>query len=255
LTNKVLCNSEKSFELIRSFFVPKRKISVIRNGIDIGFFRNAISKTERFKKAHRIGDNDFVLGTIANFRKVKNYPFLINAFKILFRKNKNLKLICVGGGDLLPEIKRMVLEYRLEKAVIFTGYSQNVAEYLSLMDVFVLCSQREGSPNVLLQAMTMNLPVVSTNVGGCPEIIAHRKNGILFPSNDLGKFIEAIETLITDTDFASRLCSNAKRTVEEKYSLDRMIKGYSTFYIELSGFQNDPAATEAKLKRQDLTDV
>ena len=164
----------------------------------------------------------------------------MNAFRILFQRNRNLKLICVGGGSYLSDIKRMALKYHLEKAVIFTGYSPHVVEYLSLMDVFVLCSLKEGFPNVLLQAMTMSLPVVSANVGGCSEIIDHMKNGILYPSNDLGEFIETIETLTTDTAFASRLGANAKRTVEEKFSLDRMIKEYATFYNELSGFQNNP---------------
>ena len=233
LTNKILCNSEKSKELIKSFFVPERKISVIKNGVDIGFLRKTISETEKFRKIHGIGKNDFVLGTIANFRKVKNYPFLISAFRILLKKNNNLKLICVGGGYYLADIKRMALEYHLEKAVVFTGYSRHVVDYLSLMDVFVLCSLKEGFPNVLLQAMGMSLPVISANVGGCPEIIDHMKNGILYPSNDLGKFIEAIETLITDTAFAGRLGSNAKKIVEERFSLERMIKEYATFYNKL----------------------
>ncbi len=241
LTNKVLCNSGKSRELFKTFFVPEKKISVIKNGIDIDFFRKEISQAERFRKIHGIEKNDFVLGTVANFRKIKNYPFLIKAFKILFHRNKNLKLICVGGGYDLDDIKRMALKYHLEKAIIFTGYSRNVGEYLSLMDVFVLCSLKEGFPNVLLQAMAMSLPVISANVGGCPEIIDHMKNGILYPSNDLGKFIEAIASLTTNTDLAGRLGSNAKRTVEEKFSLNRMIKKYATFYDKLSGFQNNSA--------------
>lgn len=239
LNNKVLCNSQKSSKLIRTYFVPKRKISLIKNGIDLNFFRKGAHQAERFRKTHGIGENDSVIGTIANFRKVKNYPFLMNAFRILFQRNKNLKLICVGGGYYLADIKRMATEYHLGKAVIFTGYSQHVLEYFSLMDIFVLCSVKEGFPNVLLQAMAMSLPVVSANVGGCPEIIDHMKNGILYPSNDLGKFIEAIVTLTTDADFAGRLGSNAKRTVEEKFSLNRMIKKYANFYNELSGFQND----------------
>ena len=239
LINKVLCNSQKSSELIRAYLVPERKISLIRNGIDTHLFRKAAPQTKRFRKTHGIGENDFVIGTVANFRKVKNYPFLMYVFKILFQRNKNLKLICVGGGYHLADIKRMAQEYHLEKAVIFTGYSQHVAKYLSLMDIFVLCSLNEGFPNVLLQAMATSLPVVSANVGGCSEIINHMKNGILYPSNDLGKFIEAIVTLTTDENFADRLGYNAKQTIEEKFSLNRMIRKYATFYNELSGFQKD----------------
>jgi glycosyltransferase involved in cell wall biosynthesis len=242
LTDKVLCNSEKSLKLVKTFFVSERKTSLIRNGIDIDFFRKAIPQAEKLRTAHGIGKSDFVLGTVANFREVKNYPFLINAFRILLQTNKNFKLICVGGGYCLSDIKRLALEYHLEKAIIFTGYSRHVAEYLSLMDVFVLCSLKEGFPNVLLQAMAMRRPVVSADVGGCSEIIDHTKNGILYPSNDLGKFIESIKMLTTDTKFSTQLGSNAKKTVAEKFSLDKMIKKYATFYSKLSGFQNDSAA-------------
>ena len=100
------------------------------------------------------------------------------------------------------------------------------------MDIFVLCSTREGFPNVLLQAMSMKLPVVSADVGGCSEIIDHRSNGILYPSNDLDKFIESVEMLTEDGSFASRLGINARRTVVQNFSLDRMIKDYSEFYRE-----------------------
>lgn len=233
--DRVLCNSGNSRELLKTFFVPEKKISVVRNGIDIEFFRKEKSQFEKFKKDHGIKKNDFVLGTVANFRKIKNYPFLINAFRVLFHRNKNLKLICVGGGNYLSDIKRMASEYHLGKVIVFTGYSPNVVEYLSLMDIFVLCSLKEGFPNVLLQAMAMNLPVVSANVGGCHEIIDHMKNGILYPSNDLERFVEAILSLTTDPDLAGRLGSNAKRTVKERFSLNRMIEKYATFYGELSG--------------------
>ena len=148
----------------------------------------------------------------------------------------------MGGGDDLTLIKQIALEYHLERAVIFSGYSSYVAEYMSIMDVFVLCSLNEGFPNVLLQAMSMNLPVVSADVGGCSEIINHLENGLLYPSNNLEKFISTIETLIKDRAFAITLGSNARRAIEENLSLEKMIKEYTTFYDKLSGRKNDPAA-------------
>ncbi len=121
-----------------------------------------------------------------------------------------------------------------KKNLIFTGYSKDVAEYLSLMNIFVLCSLQEGLPNVLLQAMSMGIPVIASDVGGCPEIIDDMKNGILYPSNDLDRFVEVVEMLIEDRSFSSKLAANARRTVEEKFSLNRMIEDYMVFYRELS---------------------
>ena len=230
----ILCNSEHSMKLMKSFSVSDDKIAVIKNGIDTNNLRRSLYTNQDLEMKHGLRNNEFVLGTIANFRTVKNYPFLINAFRILLQKYANLRLICVGGGYLLDEIKEVSRSYGLEKKLIFTGYSKDVAKYLSLMNIFVLCSLQEGLPNVLLQAMSMEIPVIASDVGGCPEIIDNMRNGILYPSNNLDKFIEAVEMLIEDGKFASILAANARRTVEKNFSLDRMIQDYSKFYRELA---------------------
>ena len=125
-------------------------------------------------------------------------------------------------------------QLNLAKKIIFTGYSERVIDYLNTMDILVLPSLWEGLPNAIIQAMNMGIPVVTSNVGGCPEIVNNMKNGILFPSNNLDEFIESVQILIEDRDFASRLGANAKRTAEERFSLSRMIEEYAKFYKELS---------------------
>ena len=232
-TDAVLCNSEQSIKLIKGFSVSKDKIAVIKNGISTDNFRNDTDANQNLKKIYGFGNGEVILGTIANFRNVKNYPFLIKAFGILSRRHHYLRLFCVGGGYLLDEMKSLVRESLIEEQVIFTGYSNEVVKYLSVMDIFVLCSSMEGFPNVLLQAMSMELPIVSTDVGGCPEIIDNTRNGILYPSNNLGKFIEAVEMLLENKSYASRLGINARKTVVREFSLDRMIKDYSVFYRAL----------------------
>lgn len=238
-TKAILCNSEQSMKFIKGFSVPEDKIAVIKNGIDTNCFRRSLHNSQDLKTKYGLRKNEFVLGTIANFRDEKNYPFLIKAFRNLLQRHANLRLICVGGGYLLDEIKEVSRSYGLENNLIFTGYSKDVAEYLSLMNIFVLCSTRESFPNVLLQAMGMEIPIIASNVGGCAEIVDHLKNGILYPSNHLGRFIEAVEILIEDRSFASKLAANARRTVVKKFSLNRMIEEYKAFFRALSERQND----------------
>ena len=233
-TNAILCNSEQSMKLMRSFSVQQKRITVIKNGIETSNFKRGLHNSQDLKKRCRLKDNEFILGTIANFRNVKNYPFLFKAFLILLQRHSNLRLLCVGGGYLLDEMKEVIRSYGLKEFVLFTGYSKDVAKYLSLMNIFVLCSLQEGLPNVLLQAMSMEIPVIASDIGGCSEIIDNMANGILYPSNDLDKFIETVEILIKDKNFASRLGASARRTVEAKFSLNRMIKNYTAFYRELS---------------------
>lgn len=170
------------------------------------------------------------IGTIANFRKEKNYPFLIKTFSILNQKHPNLRLICVGGGTLLQEMKHLAELLEVESQIIFTGYTDDIISYLRLMDLFVLCSERESFPNVLLQAMSMEVPVLSTNVGGCLEIVKHGKNGMTYPSNDVGAFVSTLEIMIQNRSFASELAANGRKTILDHFSLKRMISDYVDFY-------------------------
>ena len=238
LSNVVLFNSKGSKKIMKGFSMPEKKIVVIKNGIDTSAFKKTLSEKQDLRIRHNVGENEIVLGTIANFREEKNYPFLLSAFRVLSESHPNLRLICVGGGYLLDEMKELSRSYGLEKKLIFTGYSKDVVRYLSLMDVFVLCSLRESLPNAILQAMSMEIPVISSDVGGCPEIIDNMTNGILYPSNSVEGFIEAVEMLLGDKCFAYRLGVNARRTVKETFSLYRMIEDYSAFYLELSSNTN-----------------
>ncbi len=231
--NFVLCNSMQSVRLIRGFSIPENKIALIKNGINTNHFMKNRNPDLDLRKKWGLEKSDLILGTVANFRNVKNYPFLLNAFNILTQKYANLRLICVGGGYLLDDMKEMARSYGLERKVIFTGYSKDVAKYLSLMNVFVLCSLQEGLPNVLLQAMSMELPVIASNVGGCLEIIAHRRNGLLYPSNNIDRFVEAVELLLKDKTLDSLLGNTARKTVEENFSLNQMTEAYTSFYRKL----------------------
>ena len=154
--------------------------------------------------------SDIHFGHNRKFQKCKELPLLNQRFQNLVKKACQFEAHLCWWRLLIGRNKRNGRSHGLEKNLIFTGYSKNVAEYLSLMNIFVLCSLQEGLPNVLLQAMSMELPVISSDVGGCSEIIDHMTNGILYPSNNLDKFIEAVEMLIEDRIFASKTWSQCK---------------------------------------------
>ena len=234
-TDACICNSEQSRHILRELSVPEKKISVIRNGIDTTFFqRKDKSSATSLLRNFNIAPDDILLGTIANFRKVKNYPFLLKAFCALSKKYTNLRLICVGGGPDLRGMKNLAAEYGIIEKITFPGYSESVAEFLELMDIFVFCSMREGSPNVVLQAMSMEIPVVCSDIRGCSDIITNMENGVLFRPNSQFKFIECVEMLLNDKELAGRLGAEGRKTVEKKFSLHRMIDDYVAFYRDMA---------------------
>lgn len=229
IAHSILCNSVYLRNQLRNLSVADSKIKIINNGIDTRLFdRSRYREKNTSEFVHK--KKSFCIGTIANFREEKNYPFLIKAFSILIKRHPNLRLLCVGGGPLLKQVKRMSEKMGLEKQVFFTGYSKNVMRYLHLMNLFVLCSERESFPNVLLQAMSMEVPVLSAEIGGCVEIVVNGKNGMTYPPNDLNAFVGAVESLIQNKSLAARLSENGRKTIVESFDLDRMIKKYTEFF-------------------------
>jgi glycosyltransferase involved in cell wall biosynthesis len=101
------------------------------------------------------------------------------------------------------------------------------------MDAFVLCSLKEGFPNVVLQAMAMEVPTISSAVGETTRIVDPDESGMLFDGGDLDGFVAAVTRLAGDPRLRARLARNGRRLVEEKYSMQRMIRDYVDLYAGL----------------------
>ena len=117
-------NSEYTRNSILKMHFPVIKNVKIHNGVDIGRFKARDIGSSFLKEIHGIDTDCTVMGTIANFRTEKNYPFLLKAFALLSKNSSHLRLICVGGGYLLDEIKQIAKECGMEKRIIFSGYSE-----------------------------------------------------------------------------------------------------------------------------------
>lgn len=228
--DSLICNSLQLKRILKDKYINESKVDLIYNGIDSACFCKHDQERNSLREKHNIKKNEIVLGTVANFRKQKNYPFLINAFRILQRNQSNLKLLCVGGGEELDDIKEMSEKYGLRGKVIFTGYTDNVPSYLNMMDVFVFCSLFEGLPNAVLQAMSVGVPVISSFVSGCDEIIDSYENGILFKPNNMEEFISKVDKLLEDEELVSRLVCNGRMTIQKRFSLEKMIDNYSAVF-------------------------
>lgn len=227
-----ICNSMYSQKQIEDI-VPQGFIRVIYNGIETGKFSLDSDMRQRIRHQLGITDDCILLGIVANFRKEKNPDLLIDGFNELSKKNEKLKLLCVGGGALLDHTKKRVTNLGLEEKILFTGYTSDVVDYMQAFDIMVLTSLSEGFPTVILEGMSLGLPVVSSNVGGCAEIIEQNVNGILYESNDLEGFVAAVELLAGNNEIWRQMSNNASVTVRRTFTLEQMISGYTKQYVEL----------------------
>ncbi|NOZ26037.1 MAG: glycosyltransferase, partial [Nitrospirae bacterium] len=146
------------------FGVPEEKIVVIDNGIDLGRFDGRVS-TGSLRTEFGLNGDEKVVGTIGSLGHEKGHVYLLKAARDIVRAGDSVRFLIVGDGPLRDELKRMVVELGIEESVTFTGYRKDVPELLSVMDIFVLPSVKEGLPMVLLEAMASKKPVIATRVG------------------------------------------------------------------------------------------
>lgn len=140
----------------------KGRVRIIKNAIngdDYIFNKNIRNKVREEYCVY----NKLLLGNVARFTEQKNHGFLIEIFKKIYEKNKDIMLLCVGDGPLLKNIKQKVIDYGLEKAVIFTGFCDNLNEIYQAFDVFLLPSLYEGLPLVLVEAQASGLKICASD--------------------------------------------------------------------------------------------
>lgn len=185
--NKIVAISEGVNKILQELYlIPRGKIKTIYNAIDIETIDKL--KKEKISLKNTIFQNENLIKfvSIGRFRKEKGHLDLIKAFSKVKIEIPNSILILIGDGELKKEIKLQIHQYGLENDVILLGIQKNPFKYLNKSDIFVLPSKYEGFPNVLLEALTCGIPIISTDCRTGPkEILQSGKYGLLVEVNNI----------------------------------------------------------------------
>ena len=239
--DRIVCNGRVVREQLIGSRPVTAPVSVIPNGVDVEHFCPRPAARARTRARLGFDDEHFVLGTISNVRPVKNYPFLLRAFSRLAGAVPQARLLAVGGGPQLEEMKALAQSLGLGDRVVFAGLQNDVRPFLSAMDAFALCSLREGNPNVVLQAMASALPVVSVNVGEVPFVIESGLSGFVV-DHDERTFVDALRQLAEDRALRYSTGAAARRRVREVFSASRMIDAYAAL-MHATAAEPEPVQT------------
>jgi glycosyltransferase involved in cell wall biosynthesis len=139
----------------------------------------------------------------------------------------------LGDGTIKKEIEENIAELGLEDNIRILGFRKDVSELLQLMDIFVLSSTSEGLPLSVIEAMASAKPVVSTSVGGLPEIVVPDRTGFLVEAKNAGMLAEKITILLENEVLRKQMGGAGRKLVEDRYSLQAMIDNYQILYENL----------------------
>lgn len=217
-----------------SLGISKNKIMISRNAVDTDRFKPF--KNEALRNIHKIKDNDILLLFVGYLDTFKGIFELINAFYDVNKRNKNSMLMIIGEGPKYDELKKKVFELDLEKSVIFTGKVSpvNVHEYYQSADIFVLPSYTEGIPISILEAMACGLPIVSSDVGGIPEVVKDCENGFLVPPKDKKQLAVKLDVLIEDSNLRKKFAKNSIQIINDEFNIKNKIHELIKLYAEVN---------------------
>jgi sugar transferase (PEP-CTERM/EpsH1 system associated) len=236
VTHYVALSTDLQRYLARQVGIAPARITQIYNGVDT--VRFAPSRA----KAH-VGGCPFdpaacwVVGTVGRMQAVKDQVTLALAFAHACRIDPQaavrMRLIIVGDGPQRAEVDQALRDVGVAHLAWLAGARDDVDRILRAMDCFVLPSLAEGISNTVLEAMATGLPVIATRVGGNPELVDDGSTGALVPAGDAEALAQKLLALFRDPDEASRLGAAARRTVERRFSLERMVDDYAGLYDDL----------------------
>jgi glycosyltransferase involved in cell wall biosynthesis len=221
-------------ELASSTGVSIEKISVQHNSIRRQRPASAAA-VNALRTQLGISEQERVVLAVGRLSREKAHRDLIAGFRYTRESSGELelKLVIVGDGPERSSLEAYAESLGVKQQVVFAGQMTDVQPFYAMADVFALPSLSEGSPNVLLEAMAANLPVVATAVGGVPEIVENNMSALLVPANDHRALGAAISRLLTDRELGERLVKNAAEQVDTRFTPHNYTRALIEIYREV----------------------
>jgi glycosyltransferase involved in cell wall biosynthesis len=229
-----VCEYQRRYCIRRG--LRSRRNAVIHNGVDVQHLRDAATPAERRVLRAGLGytDTDYVLGIVGGLRPEKNHVQLLEAAARLRARGIAAKALFIGDGATRAAIEARARALGLEPHLLITGFRDDIRPLVTACDVMCLCSLTEALSLAAIEAMAMARPVVHSQVGGAAELIEPGRNGLLFPVADTAALVDCLVRL-SDADERSAMGRAARRTVEQSFSVGRMIDRYEELFLEVCG--------------------
>jgi glycosyltransferase involved in cell wall biosynthesis len=203
---------------------------LIPNGIPVDTFRKPSIDRDRWREEEGFAASDVLFACVARFKPQKNLPLLVEAFAQGPALEPRAHLLIVGHGELRRDLEKQIDALGLREKVHVLGVRSDVPGLLHAADVFVLSSDWEGNPLSVMEAMAAGIPVISTAVGGVPELIEGGESGLLVPPGDARALGGAMQYLLENPEVRTSMGSVSAKRAAERFDLRVMTEAYEELY-------------------------
>jgi glycosyltransferase involved in cell wall biosynthesis len=236
-TNRIIVLGDGQRDEIASYGVaPLRKLVPIRLGLELGQFLHAENLRGELRRELGFSMATPLVGIVARLVPIKAHEVFLQAAAGVHTALPTAQCLVIGDGERRDELAHMAGQLGLTGWVHFLGWRQDMARVYADLDVVALTSLNEGSPVALIEALAAARPVVSTAVGGVPEVVIDGETGLSVAPADPSAFSEAIVRLLGDSALARRLGATGRRHVYPRYDSSRLVDDVRQLYLdELAG--------------------
>jgi len=214
--------------LTRYEFFPPHKIKVVYNGILPVTIDH--QKRVKLREELNIENKARIIGTVSRLDSIKNQKMMIAAFHKVQQQYPKVRLLIIGDGPIRHELEVQAKTLEIQEKVLFTGFKKNPLSYMSIMEIFLLSSFSEGTSMTLLEAMSLSLPCVVTDVGGNSEVVKDQHTGLVTPSDNMEAFANSIISLLDDPILLQSYGKAGLHRFEQHFTVEKMVLSYSALY-------------------------
>lgn len=225
----VLGNCKAVIAELESEGIPADKITLLYNGVEPRLLRETLPQP---RQALGVSETSLIMICVANLISYKGHRDIFDALADFAPALPDeWDLLCVGRDDGIGrQLQSYCNEQGLSSRVHWLGVRDDIPELLAISDIGISASHEEGLSNSVLECMAAGLPIVATDVGGNPEIVEHKRNGLLIPKCDPKRLGQAVCELADNPSQRKEMARVGQRTVREKFSLQNCVQGYEDFY-------------------------
>lgn len=213
--------------------IAPEKMRVVYNGIDLNRFV-PVPDLARAKERIGFAPDDLIVGVTAHLTRKKGHRSFVQAATLVAGRVPRAKFLLLGEGDEREALQNQVRAAGLSERVVFAGFQDDVLPWMGAMDVLVLPTiEKEGFGRVLVEAGALEKPVVSTDIGGMAEVVAHGETGFVVGAGDVAALADAITRLLCDADLRARLGKAGRARSLARFSVEQMVASTEAVYHEV----------------------
>jgi glycosyltransferase involved in cell wall biosynthesis len=234
-TALIAISPEVRDDLVRLGVAPASKFALVRLGVELDrrLAEDDAAARARLRRLFGIPDGRFVVGWVGRMTGIKRTDDVLEAFARLRAKGVDAVLCMVGEGPDRDAVERRAHALGIARDCLFPGYQREIGPYYALFDAFLLTSANEGTPVTAIESLASGTPVVSTRVGGVPDVVRDGLDGILVPPADPDATAGALAELARDPELRARMGASGRQHVVRKYAVERLVEDIDLLYRSL----------------------